>query len=69
MPDGAVGTDIMARSSYMENLDHRVKVAIAWVGEAYVDEEQKSLHPMLTDQTWQEMIEDDDLISKVSRYN
>ena len=73
VPEDAVGTDKLARTSYMENLDHRVQVAVAWVGEAYEQEACNAGHetapPMLTDKTWQEMVDEDDLIAKVSRYN
>ena len=74
VPDDAVGTDILARSSYTNNLNHRKQVCIAWVGEVEVPEQEAEnaappAPPMLTHKTWQEMIDDDDLISKVSRYN
>ena len=67
VPDDAVGTDILARSSYTNNLNHRMHVSIAWVGEAWEQDAENAAPPMLTHKTWQEMIDDDDLISKVSR--
>ena len=69
VPDDAVGTDILARSSYTNNLNNRKQVSIAWVGEAWEQEAENAAPPMLTHKTWQEMIDDDDLISKVSRFN
>ena len=35
VPEDAVGTDILARSSYTNNLNHRNQVSTAWVGEAW----------------------------------
>ena len=45
-----------------------------WVGEGEVLEQEAEnaaplAPPMLTHKTWQEMIDDDDLLSNVSRYN
>lgn len=66
VPEDAVGTDKLAISIYTQNLDHRVQVAIMWVGEAYEQEAHKAAHPMLA---WQDMMGDDDLIADVLRYN
>ena len=69
VPEDAVGTDILARSSYTNNLNHRMQVSIAWVGEAGEQASENTAPPMLTHKTWQEMIDDDDLVSRASRYN
>ena len=72
VPEDAVGTDVLARSSYKRNLRSRMQVSIAWVGEAWEQEAENAAPdkpPMLTHKTWQGMIDDDDLISKVSLYN
>ena len=71
VPEDAVGTDILARSSYTNNLKHRMQVSIAWVGEAWQQEAENAAPlkpPMMTHKTWQYMTDDDDLISKVSLY-